>query len=221
MLAIGDIHGCHTALVTLLGAVKPTPADKIIFLGDYIDRGPASRQVIETLLELKQSSTPVFLRGNHEVMILEGRADFDTFKTFQSFGGLQTLHSYDAHYRDDWASLIPNAHWEFLERTEKFFETGTDIFVHGCVYPDIDVADQPEDVLFWETFDQLKPHKSGKRIICGHTPQRSHKPENVGFGVCLDTAAVYRGWLTCLDAGSGTYWQADEKGNTREGRLDS
>ncbi len=218
-LVVGDIHGCHTALVTLLRAVKPTRTDKIIFLGDYIDRGPASRQVVETLLELKRSCSPVFLRGNHEVMILEARADFEKCNAFQSFGGLQTLHSYDAHYREDWASLIPAAHWEFFDATAKFFETEKDIFVHGCVEPELEMGEQPDGVLFWETFDRLKPHKSGKRIICGHTPQHSHKPEDTGFGVCLDTGAVYRGWLTCLDADSGAYWQADEKGETHEGRL--
>jgi serine/threonine protein phosphatase 1 len=74
-LAIGDIHGCNTALVTLLKTVQPMVEDRIVFLGDYVDRGPASRQVIETLLDLKTSCSPLFLRGNHEVMILDSRED--------------------------------------------------------------------------------------------------------------------------------------------------
>ena len=218
-LVIGDIHGCHTALITLLNAVKPAPEDTLVFLGDYIDRGPASRQVIETLLELRRSCSPVFLRGNHEIMILEAREDFEKNKAFRSYGGVQTLQSYDALDDEDWAALIPAAHWEFFERTEKFFETGTDIFVHGCAAPDLGMREQPDWIVYWEKFDRLRPHKSGKRVICGHTPQHSHRPKDTGFGVCIDTGAVYLGWLTCLDANSGRYWQADERGNTREGLL--
>ena len=74
-LAIGDIHGCNTALAQLLLQVQPTSKDQIIFVGDYIDRGPGSRQVIESLLELRRTRSPVFLRGNHEVMILDARGD--------------------------------------------------------------------------------------------------------------------------------------------------
>src|SRR6266705_1070470 len=108
-LAIGDIHGCNTALVSLLGKVQPLPEDRIIFLGDYIDNGPSSRQVIETLVELRRSSSPIFLRGNHEVMILDARESFLKSDIWQSYGGLETLFSYGANYRQDWVSVIPNS----------------------------------------------------------------------------------------------------------------
>jgi serine/threonine protein phosphatase 1 len=218
-LAIGDIHGCHTALDTLLKEVKPTPADQIVFLGDYIDRGPSSRQVIETLLELKKSCSTVFICGNHETMILDARNSFLKGDAWQSYGGLEALFSYGVKYRDDWASRIPRPHWEFFERTLRSFETKTHIFVHACVDPELDMKDQPDWILHWETFERMKPHKSGKQIICGHTVQKSGKPTNSGFAVCIDTGPASGGWLTCLDTDSGAYWQANEKGISRSGRL--
>src|SRR4051812_47149584 len=101
-LAIGDIHGCHTALTTLLDYVQPTGEDQLVFLGDYIDRGPSSRQVIETLLELKKSCSTIFLRGNHEEMFLMARKNPAKSHSWQSCGGLETLISYEANHQADW-----------------------------------------------------------------------------------------------------------------------
>lgn len=218
-LAIGDIHGCHAALLALLKQVAITSTDRVIFLGDYIDRGPASREVVETLLTLKNSSAPVFLRGNHEVMILTAREDFTKNNSWQACGGFETVCSYGAKYRSDWSSRIPDSHWEFFEATQKFFETDTHIFVHGCLDPDLDMAVQPDWILYWENFGQLKPHLSGKRVICGHTSQLSGKPANSGHAICIDTGAATGGWLTCLEVDSGSYWQANERGQTRTGTV--
>jgi serine/threonine protein phosphatase 1 len=218
-LAIGDIHGCHTALTTLLKSLELRPDDKLVFLGDYIDRGPASRQVIDTVLELKKSS--VFLRGNHEVMMLEARKDSLKGNIWRSNGGLEALESYGAGFSKRWASAIPKEHWIFVESTERFFETDTHIFVHACLDPDLDMVDQPDWLLYWEFLDRLKPHKSGKQIICGHTPQRSGKIKNLGFALCIDTAPVMGGWLTALDVNAGNYWQANERGQSRRGALET
>lgn len=218
-LAIGDIHGCHTALTTLLKVLQLGPDDQLIFLGDYIDRGPASRQVIHTILELKKSFSPVFLRGNHEVMILDSRDDSVKDKLWQSYGGFETLGSYGTDLREDWVSKIPKTHWDFIESTKRFFETETHIFVHACLDPDLDMDDQPDWLLFWEFLDRLKPHKSGKQVICGHTPQRSGKIKDVGFAMCIDTAPARGGWLTALDVNSGQYWQANENSKTGSGTL--
>jgi len=218
-LAIGDIHGCNGALTTLLQRVAPSREDYVVFLGDYIDRGPDSKGVLETLLKLQHECRTVFLRGNHEVMMLE--AVGSNFKTNQwhSFGGLETLYSYDGHYREDWASLIPEEHWKFLKRTQKFWETETNIFVHACLDPELDMADQPDWLLYWEQFERMCPHKSGKRIVCGHTCQRSGEIEDAGFAVCIDTGAALRGWLTCLDVDSNGFWQANERGQIKTGNL--
>jgi len=218
-LAIGDIHGCNAALLTLLNRVRPAAGDKIIFVGDYIDRGPTSRQVIETLLELRKACSPIFLRGNHEVMILDAREDSLKENLWQSYGGLETLFSYGANYRQDWASMIPVSHWEFFETTAKYHETDTHIFVHACLDPDLDMKAQPDWLLYWEFFEGLRPHYSGKRIICGHTPQHSGEIKNAGFAVCIDTRPAAGGWLSCLDVSAGKFWQAKENGETRDGLL--
>src|ERR1051326_454853 len=154
-LAIGDIHGCNVALADLLKEVQPNREDQIIFLGDYIDRGPSSREVIESLLELQKSCSPIFLRGNHEVMILDARNDPLKSDLWQSYGGLETLFSYGANYKNDLVS-IPDEHWTFIERTRRFFENETHIFVHACLDPALDMADQPDWLLFWEFFERLQ-----------------------------------------------------------------
>ncbi len=220
-LAIGDVHGCNTALAHLLREVKPLSSDRVVFIGDYIDGGPGSRQVIDFLLGLKKTCSPVFLRGNHEVMILDARDDPLKSNLWRSYGGQETLFSYGSNYSQEWVSAIPDLHWAFLERTVRFFETDRHIFVHACLDPDLDLVDQPDWLIFWEFFDRLRPHKSGKRIICGHTPQRSGVVNDVGFAVCIDTGPASGGWLTCLDVDSGRSWQANQKGATRTGALQS
>jgi serine/threonine protein phosphatase 1 len=218
-LAIGDIHGCNTALTCLLREVEAGPADQLIFLGDYIDRGPASRTVIDSLLRIEKTCPAIFLRGNHEAMILDAREDPLKANLWQSYGGLETLVSYDAAYSDDWPSHIPPEHWDFLKRTARFFQTSTHIFVHACLDPEMDMDEQPDWLLYWEFFGRIQPHKSGKTIICGHTPQRSGLINDLGFALCIDTGPAYGGWLTCLEAQSGKYWQANENGMTRNGSL--
>jgi serine/threonine protein phosphatase 1 len=218
--AIGDIHGCHTALVTLLDAVQLQPADTVVFLGDYIDRGPASREVVDMLLGLDQKCNAVFLRGNHEVMILDARYNFEKSVFWLSYGGKEAAQSYGANPKALWQSQIPTAHWKFFEETRRFFETDETIFVHAGLNPELDMKDQSDDLLFWEDFSEIrKEHVSGKRVICGHTAQRTKEIANRGFAVCIDTGAVYGGWLTCLEIGSGDWWQANESGAIRSGRL--
>jgi serine/threonine protein phosphatase 1 len=82
-----------------------------------------------------------------------------------------------------------------------------------------DMDEQADWLLYWESLDRLKPHKSGKRIICGHSPQRSGQILDLGFALCIDTGAVDGGWLTCLDVGSGVWWQSNEKRETRMGSI--
>jgi serine/threonine protein phosphatase 1 len=221
-LAIGDIHGCARALDTLLQAARPKVKDQLVFLGDYIDRGPASREVIQFLEGLRKVCSPIFLRGNHEEMILDALRDSTQSMLWQSCGGSETLESYGVDWLDrnpDLATALPREHWEFLERTARFFENERHIFVHACLDSDLDMNEQPDWLLYWESFDVIRPHKSGKQVICGHSHQRSGKINNVGFAVCIDTGAVYGGWLTCLDVDSGEYWQANESGEVRGGRL--
>jgi serine/threonine protein phosphatase 1 len=117
---------------------------------------------------------------------------------------------------------VPDEHWDFLDHfCRDWFETDTHIFVHAGVYAELPMNDQPVFMLRWETFNDPPPHESGKVVVCGHTPQRTGVPRNIGHAVCIDTAAVRRdGWLTCLETGSGRVYQANQSGETRTAWLD-
>src|ERR1043166_3548368 len=219
-LAIGDIHGCFNALSVLVQIVKPTPDDLLVFLGDYIDRGLGTKAVIDFLIGLSRRVPCVFIRGNHDLVMLQARSDAMRFRGWQAIGGFATLLSYEAELEDDWASVIPASHWEVLGTTVGIHETDREIFVHGCVDPDLPMDEQEDMVLLWELFDQIRPHKSGKRVVCGHTHQLSGEIDDRGFATCIDTGAYARGgWLTCLETQSGQYWKANESGDVREGEL--
>ena len=219
LLAIGDIHGCFDALIALWGVVKPLAADTVVFLGDYVDRGPQSREVLDLLVREAEKANRIFLRGNHEVMMLGAAENPFRAESWKQCGGLDTLLSYDIRGGLDWPSKIPEAHWRFLEKTIRYYETEKHIFVHGCLDPELKLEGQSDDVLYWQTFDQLQPHISGKKVVCGHTTLAEGEIEDVGHGVCIETAVAYGGWLSCLEVHSGEFWQADQKGQTRSGKV--
>lgn len=220
-LAIGDIHGCFTALTTLERLVPITSDDIVVAVGDYINRGPNSQAVIDWLIARKAAGKLVALRGNHEIMMLRARENEQELQTFLEVGGRATLASYSPLEDEGRLSDVPPEHWEFLEHTQPHFETASHIVVHANLYADVALQDQPDFMLYWEKFDPLQgPHESGKIMVCGHTPQRSGVPLNIGHAVCIDTKAHGGGWLTCLDVATGRYWQANEQGETRSDWLE-
>lgn len=222
ILAIGDIHGCLTALDTLLALVAPQPDDLLITLGDYVDRGPHSAGVLDRLIALHAGGHLIALRGNHDAMMLDARQGLDR-RMWVACGGKDTLHSYGIPtYQDGPYEAIPDSHWHFLEHDcRDYYETETHFFVHGNVYPDVPLAEQPTYVLYWDKLIDPVQHESGKIMVCGHTKQRSGVPLYVGHTICIDTG-VYEasGWLTCLDVQTDRIWQANQKGETREGWLE-
>ncbi|MSR52169.1 MAG: serine/threonine protein phosphatase [Gemmataceae bacterium] len=221
-LAIGDIHGCLTALDTLLGFVQPTNEDLLVFLGDYVDRGPDTKGVLDRLIELKKTGRAIFMRGNHEIMMLGAKEGSDDFRFWTNFGGLEALESYVRPGQGTSLEFVPYEHWYFLDHTvPETFETETHIFVHANLHPDRPLPEQSTDSLHWEAIspDVHRPHVSGKTMICGHTEQREGLPLVLEKAVCIDTWAYGEGWLTCLDVERGTFWQANELGTTRKGVL--
>jgi serine/threonine protein phosphatase 1 len=102
-----------------------------------------------------------------------------------------------------------------------WYETETHIFVHANLHPERPVTEQTGEYLHWEAFAPLwhRPHYSGKLMICGHTEQHSGVPLVLERAICIDTWAYGGGWLTCLDAATGEYWQANELGQTRQGQV--
>ena len=215
VLAIGDIHGCNTALQTIAAAVAFKPTDTVITLGDYVDRGPDSKAVIDYHIRLKSQTNLICLRGNHEVMMLEAKEEPDILSVWQDCGGAETL----ASYGNGDISEVPAAHWEFLTATQRHYEMEKDFFVHANVDPDLPLAEQPDEILFWEHIYSPAPHVSGKRMICGHTRQKQGDPLDLGHVICIDTSAYRKGWLTCLEVRTGIFWQANEEGAIRRGML--
>ena len=219
-LAIGDIHGCFNALKTLAEFVPFRSDDVLVTLGDYINRGPNSRAVLDWLIARQQTEKLIALRGNHEIMMLAAQDSDGAFREWVACGGDATLSSYSVDGRSGSYADIPVTHWQFLEETEPWFETKSHIFVHAGVLPDYSLEEQPDFMLYWEGFEDRGAHESGKTVICGHTSQRSGRPLDVGHSVCIDTWACGRGWLTCLDVLSRKYWQANQQGETRSDWLD-
>jgi serine/threonine protein phosphatase 1 len=123
-IAIGDIHGCSTALRTLLEAIAPRPQDTIVTLGDYVDWGPDSRGVIELLIGLSKQCNLVSLLGNHEEMLLEALESDSMMRSWLQLGGEETLGSYP--YEGD--DILPKGHVEFIRGCRVFYETATHIF---------------------------------------------------------------------------------------------
>lgn len=133
----------------------------------------------------------------------------------EGVGGKETLKSYGASCFDPSAlSLIPDEHFAFLESTRLFFQTDYEIFVHASLS-----WQEPEDndrqQLLWHSFNDITPHPSGKRVICGHTAQRTGLPLDNDYAVCLDTYCYGTGWLSALDVGADEVFQANNQGETR------
>lgn len=214
-LAIGDIHGCITALTSLVEVVGLCDDDTIVTLGDYVDRGPDSRAVLDLVINLGETHHLVALRGNHEIMMLDAREKKSWFQPWMSYGGEATLKSYGGSFDD-----VPDGHIEFLENNlASYYECETHFFVHANASLNIPLADQPDAVLYWQKFKDPGRHCSDKIMVCGHTPQQSGLPLDNGNAVCIDTFAYGGGWLSCLDVESGTVWQANEAGETRSFML--
>jgi serine/threonine protein phosphatase 1 len=222
-LAIGDIHGCSRALDALLGAVKPEPDDLLVALGDYVDRGPDARGVLDRMIALHATGRLVPLRGNHEAMMLHAREWEEAGRVWLSCGGQSTLASYGvAGQRTAGLRQVPEPHWDFMDKIcVNWYETATHIFVHASLHAELPLPDQPEAVLLWEKLVAPVAHVSGKVVVCGHTRQCDGVPLHWGTTVCIDTGAyVEGGWLTCLDVNEGCYWQANEGGEVRAGWVE-
>lgn len=232
LLCIGDVHGCADELEALLDAVSPTSSDRLVFLGDYIDRGPASRRVLDMLVELRRAlPETVFLRGNHEEMLLSflGR-DAEGGELFLRAGGGPTLASYGlaapgrglapADLPAAACAALPAAHLDFLEGGLRlWFRSGRFLFVHAGVRPGVPLEKQRKRDLLWirEEFLGAATGVEGV-VVFGHTPYR-----NAFFGrdgkLGLDTGCVYGGMLSCVDLSSGWLHQV-RRGDRRARRCD-
>ncbi len=214
--AIGDIHGGLTLLESLIKVIEANeeilpPKDNLylIFVGDYIDRGMQSKQVIDFLLhQLPKQFQTVFLKGNHEAMMLEAiesedKAALQAFDFWFYNGGQNTLLSYGVpssnHFDIMLAQLEDNLageHRAFFQNLRTKFEIGNYFFCHAGIRPDVALKDQKDKELLWIRSLFLNSTKQFEKIIVhGHTPE---KPEHYGNRIGIDYGSVMSGKLTAV-----------------------
>ncbi len=216
IFVVGDLHGCaketDVLISFLISSQGLTSKDLVVFLGDYIDRGPDSKSVISSLVALKQEFLNIrFLKGNHEDMLM----DFLGFggnlgESFLYNGGLETIQSYGISVfspPDEMMQLLPEEHFQFFSNLESIISVPGYLMVHAGINFDFDLSAQKGTDIYWirEPFISAE-HNLEATVIFGHTPHREvfdHRPYKLG----LDTGLVFGNKLSCLELVSGELYQ--------------
>ncbi|MGD9127892.1 MAG: metallophosphoesterase [Planctomycetia bacterium] len=213
-IAIGDLHGYLEAFNALLEIIRPGPDDTIVTLGDYFDRGPNSRGVLDRLIQLEKECHLVPLFGNHDQIVLDladGNSPY--YNDWLQYGGDTTLASYGCDSPAD----FPKEHLDFLRRCVPWYETESHIFVHASYERDLPMEEQPGRILRWDSLrDRLPgPHRSGKKVIVGHTAQKNGCPLILEYLICIDTWIYGDGYLTALNVDTNQILQVDQAGRLK------
>lgn len=196
--AIGDVHGCGDLLDALLARIEVHAAGRdrtLVFLGDYIDRGPDSAAILRTVSRLQwaEPGRVVCLMGNHERMMLDALQTDEAADLWLANGGEQTLASFGAREVSD----LPRTILDWIEALPTLHRDARRWYVHAGFPPGTDPEASRDHDRLWIRAPFLEgEHDFGRHVVHGHTPQRSGKPELCRFRTNLDTAAVYGGALT-------------------------
>lgn len=186
---IGDIHGCHDEFYTLIEKIAEHSNGnpyKMIFVGDYVDRGPKSREVVESVMFLSNHGH-VALKGNHEDMILMGEMSYAA-QTLVSFNG--TMQKPMPDWAMNWMRDLPH-----------YYEDDTIIVAHAGANPSFPMNEQSDDMLMWLRYGSGMPAQLPKHFYHGHTPFLMRKPEGAVDRTNVDTGCVYGGLLTAAIVG--------------------
>ncbi len=213
--AIGDIHGRLDLLNDLLSGIahdisaRPARRPVFAFLGDYIDRGPSSRETIDRLIAHGATNECIFLKGNHEQIALRCLSDRNLFDHWMRLGGVDTLISYGVlptpssdeqqivRLQAAFHDALPQAHFRFFRDLQTSFACGDFFFVHAGVRPGVELSRQKESDLLWIRDEFLSSRDDfGKIVVHGHTPTR--EVEVAPNRINIDTGAFATGRLTCL-----------------------
>jgi serine/threonine protein phosphatase 1 len=218
--AVGDIHGCLKALKDLMAQLPLREGDEVVFLGDYIDRGPDSKGVLEWILKNEKPGW-TFLRGNHEQMILNwlGTPNSLAASDWLLNGGRETLASYVPQEKLDEVrgegahillqSYIPHTHVEFLNALPLTHDTPGAFFCHAGVNLDNPLDKQTEEDLLWIRRKFLQdPRPTPKLIVHGHTPVKDLDLSR--DRIDLDTGCVYGNFLTAMSLPDKKVYQAKQ-----------
>jgi serine/threonine protein phosphatase 1 len=213
--AVGDVHGRADLLVNLLERIdadlkaRPIASSVQVFLGDYVDRGPQSRQVIDLMIERRRMHEVLCLKGNHEACVAQFLHDPAALSEWKLIGGINTLLSYGVIPRDyddpqsqhrlaaAFRKAIPESHQRFINELKLSFTCGDFFFVHAGVRPGVPLDKQSERDMLWIR-DEFLLHEEdfGKIVVHGHTP--AMQPDIRRNRINIDTGAYATGKLTCL-----------------------
>lgn len=217
---MSDIHGRADLLEQMFAVIDRDLAGTTnirplhVYLGDYIDRGPETRETIELLIDRARRHESVFLKGNHEIMLCEVARNEAAFDSWCEFGGLQTLVSYglrpsrrpefpeQKELVREMVDKIPTMHWHFFQMLRPYFVCGDFFFAHAGVRPGVPLNQQKEDDLCWIRAEFLESTENfGKYIVHGHSPVIS--PDIRRNRINIDTGAYATGNLTLLTIQGG------------------
>lgn len=213
-IVIGDVHGHYDALLILLEQIAPDSSDRVYFLGDLVDRGPKSAQVVDFVMH----SGYQCLRGNHEQMLLDAleacNVSSHEFQAWLYSGGYSTLVSYE--YK------IPQAHLQWIESLPLYLDLGDIWLVHAGVHPEMAIEEQTTDQFCWirDEFHKIdRPYFTDKLIITGHTITFTFPGIQPGTLIAgagwldIDTGAYHphSGWLTGLDITNRKVYQVNTR----------
>jgi Calcineurin-like phosphoesterase len=198
IFVVGDIHGCFDKLRALMDKIPINMSrDQLVFIGDYIDRGPNFIEVVDYLIDLKKRHPGIiFLKGNHEDM-LENYLDGSDRFTYLLNGGQQTLDAYLARSDNPDKFPVPAGHLEFFSSLQLYYHTDDYIFVHAGLRKKVPLESQKKTDLLWIRDEFIYSNFDfGKLVIFGHTPFKEPlvQPNKLG----IDTGAVYGNLLTCV-----------------------
>lgn len=186
--AVGDVHGESEKLKSLIDELPLKENDQLVFLGDYVDRGPDSKGVIEYLIELKIKMNCIFIRGNHEDMMIRSLRDDIDNHLWMLNGGSITLDNYGG------VDLVPDTHKEFLNSTLCFYETDNYFFCHAGIDPKKNINENTDQDLMWirDEFLHAPSLPTDKLVIHGHTPKYLLVSIYDGIDrLCLDNGACF------------------------------
>jgi serine/threonine protein phosphatase 1 len=209
IFAVGDIHGCYDKLAAMMQILpwRKDEGDLLLFIGDYIDRGPKSREVVDFLVRLRQEGGEfVFLKGNHEKMLLDYYIQQKDQMLYVANGGAETIASYVEGGIGRKAFVLPEEHLEFFLSLNLYYETEDYIFVHAGLKDGMPLTEQSEEDLLWIREEFIySAYDWNKRVIFGHTALEIPfvTPGKIG----IDTGAVYGNKLTAVELPRMKFYQ--------------
>ncbi len=184
-IVITDIHGEREKLDSVLSQIEMRPDDVFVFMGDYIDRGPDSRGVVDRIIELGETHKCVYLMGSHEYALLHAKTDDYYQFLFDNYGGPATVRSYGSFEN------IFKVHGDFFRNLKFYYLTDKYLFVHAGINPDYPLEEQDEtDLVYIRSKFIYSKHKLPQKIIFGHTE--------------FDAPLVQNDKI-CIDLGCGKY----------------